>query len=155
MRRRSMLLVPVLTAGLVSVAAAPASAEPPHEVVTGTFQTIAFQLTPVDTTDPVRHFYMDLTVEVFGPLAGTFTERQECIRKGDVVRCHGVGTTLDADGEPTGTLHSHLVCTRALVCTGTSVGNALTDDGRMIWLSHITSDGAGGGTYSSRIVRPA
>lgn len=155
MRRRSVLLIPVLTAGILSTpgVASAAWAEPPHEVATGTFQVVAFTLTPEDTTDPVRHFSFRSTVLVSGDLPGTFTEVQECLRKGDVVRCHGTGTTLDEEGEPTGTLRSHIVCTQALVCTGMSVGNVVTEDGRLVWLSDITTDGLGGGTYVARVVR--
>ena len=136
MRLRHLVVFPALTASFLAiVGASPAWAAPLSG--SGTFQTIpgTFVLTPDDTTDPVRHFSFDLRATVTGPLAGTFSEHQECLRKGEVIRCHGVGTSYNESGEPIGNFHSHVLCNRQLVCTGKSAGTAVTEEGRIVFIN--------------------
>lgn len=155
MRCRRFIAVAPLALGLALApqVGSPAWAGPP-QVVEGTFvvDPTTFTIVREDSTGPVGRLWFAFTAttsDVFG--AGTFTERQDCLQRGDLLYCRGIGTGEREDGA-TGTFRSHVTCTLLLACEGRSVFVGTYGDGSpLVYTAEISAPGDGTGTSTATI----
>ena len=156
MRLRRLLAAAPLALGLALApgVGSPAWAGPP-QVVQGTFvvDPATFMLEREEPTGPVGRlwfaFTADTLTEEFG--TGTFTDRQDCLQRGDLLYCRGRGTVAGDDGS-SGTIRSHFTCTLALVCEGRSVFVGTYGDGSpLVYTSEVLGAGDGTGSFTATI----
>ena len=149
-----------VTALAMGMALVPAAAGPvwaaPQDTVEGRFFVTEFEIGREESTGPVGRLWFELTARSLsdGLGDGTFSERQECLQRGDLLHCRGVGTATGDDGS-SGKISSRVTCTLTLACEGRSVFVGVDGDGRpLVYTSVISAPGDGTGTFIATIRTP-